>query len=82
MALYAWSSLTSSITTSIICNDLADHARAVRRSALPLPDKLRLLDHLDHLDALEARFRSSPPVSLSRCRQLDAAMVVQIRPAR
>jgi hypothetical protein len=71
-----WSSLTSAITTSIIRNDLADHARTVRRSALPLPNKLRLLDHLD---ALDAHFRSSPPVSLSGWRQLDAAMVVQIR---
>jgi hypothetical protein len=72
-----WSPLTSAITTSIIRNDLADHASAVPHS--PLPDKLRLLDHLD---ALEARSRSSPPVSLSRCRQFDAAMVVQIHPAR
>jgi hypothetical protein len=58
-----WSSLTSAITTSIIRSDLADYARTVRRSALPLPDKPRLLDHLD---ALDARFRSSPLVSLSR----------------
>jgi hypothetical protein len=42
-----WSSLTSSVTTSIIPSNLADHARAVRRSALPLPDRLRLLGHLD-----------------------------------
>jgi hypothetical protein len=66
-----WSSLTSAITTPIIRSDLADHAGAVRRSALPLPDKLRLLDHLD---ALDAHFRSSPPVSLSRWRQFDAVV--------
>jgi hypothetical protein len=42
-----WSSLTSSFTTSLIRSDLADHARAVRGSALPLPDKLWLLGHLD-----------------------------------
>src|SRR5262249_12834979 len=60
-----WSSLTSSPTASIIHSDLADYAKAVRRSALPLPGKLRLLDRLD---ALDAHFRSSPPVSLSRWR--------------
>jgi hypothetical protein len=64
-----WSSLMSSFTTSIIRSDLTDYARTVRRSALPLPDKLRLLDHLD---ALDAHFRSSPPVSPSRWRQFDA----------
>jgi hypothetical protein len=66
-----WSSLTSSITTSIIRSDLADYAKLVRRSALPLPDKLRLLDHLD---ALDAHFQSSPPVSLSRWRRFDAVV--------
>ncbi len=66
-----WSSLTSSITTSIIRSDLADYAKLVRRSALPLPDKLRLLDHLD---ALDAHFGSSPPVSLSRWRRFDAVV--------
>ena len=43
----------------------------VRRSALPLPEKLGLLDHLD---ALDAHFRSSPPVSLSRWRRFDAVV--------
>jgi hypothetical protein len=66
-----WSSITSSLTASIIRSDLADYAKAVRRSALPLPDKLRLLDRLDALDAL---FRSSPPVSLSRWRRFDAVV--------
>jgi hypothetical protein len=66
-----WSSLTASLTASIIHSDLADYAKAVRRSALPLSDKLRLLDHLD---ALDAHFRSSPPVSLSRWRQFDAVV--------
>ena len=66
-----WSSLTSSITTSIIRSDLTDYARIVRRSALPLPEKLGLLDHLD---ALDAHFRSSPPVGLSRWRQFDAVV--------
>ena len=66
-----WSSITSSITTSIIRSDLADYAKLVRRSALPLPDKLRLLDHLD---ALDAHFQSQPPVSLSRWRRFDAVV--------
>jgi hypothetical protein len=66
-----WSSLTASLTTSIIHSDLADYAKLVRRSALPLPDKVRLLDRLD---ALDAHFRSSPPVSLSRWWRLDAVV--------
>jgi hypothetical protein len=66
-----WPWLTSSITTSIIRSDLAHYARIVRRSALPLSDKLRLLDHLD---ALDAHFRSSPPVGLSRWRRFDAVV--------
>jgi hypothetical protein len=66
-----WSSITSSITTAHIRSDLADYARIVRRSSLPLPDKLRLLDRLD---ALDAHFRSSPPVSRSRWRQFDAVV--------
>jgi hypothetical protein len=61
----------SSLTTSTIRSDLADYARAVRRSALSLPDKLRLLDHLGHCCAI--RLNRSGAISRTRPSLIHAA---------